>query len=335
MPTIAISTEAEWLAARESNIGGSEVAALFCRWRAAEDGETLTLHAYEEPPEDARCLGSCSPYSTPHALWLAKAGQIMPKDFNPSERMLAGTHLEPAIAAWAQATWGWKLRKVRRYHRHPAVRGWGASVDYEEVSIGRAPVEIKNIDGLVAARSWVIEGDEILDAPLHVQLQLQHYIGARGAEGGWLVACIGGNRLARGYFPVHVRTQARIAEAIGAFWAGVAAGAPPHHAVDADAVCEQFASGGGAPLDLSTDDGIDALLRRYLRWRQHCESVQATVDNLKARICARLGDSAKAITAAHRISWPVINRAEKAIPAKVQPAKSYRGGLTIAALKGL
>jgi predicted phage-related endonuclease len=331
MSHVAVNNEAEWLSIRESNIGGSEISALFSTWIV--DGVSHVFHAYEAIPENAYYAGSCSPYSNAYKLYLNKAGLLMPEDFG-SERMDAGTYLEPAIAEWAKHKWDMKLRKVRRYHLHPEVKGWGASVDYEVHGPGMDPVEIKNVDGLVAMRQWVIEGDEVVNTPLHITLQLQHYIAARSAARGWIVAAIGGNQLVRGEVKPHAPTIARITEAIEAFWKGVAEQRPPERCAEMDTVAEEFAFGGSeGVIDLSTAYDLDTLARRYKRTKRHADFIEKHMENLKARIAMRVGGHSKAKLPSFKITWPVIEREEKMIPARLQAAKTYRGGFTITANK--
>ena len=331
MPSVAVSTEAEWLAVREDNIGGSEAAGLFANW--VVDGEARVYHAYEAIPENAYYAGSCSPYTNAYKLYLAKTGQLMPEDFN-SERMQAGNFLEPAIAEWARSKWDMRLRKVRRYHLHPDVKGWGASVDYEVHAPGMDPVEIKNVDGLIAKRDWVIEGDEVVSTPLHIALQIQHYIAARSSERGWIVANIGGNKLVRGEVKRHEPTIERIGAAIAAFWAGIAEGRPPERFAEFEDVAEEFAYGGSDNfVDLSTDHDLDALARRYKRVQKHMDFIETYQSNIKARIAMRIGGHSKAKLPSFKVSWPVITREEKMIPARLQAAKTFRGGFTLTANK--
>jgi predicted phage-related endonuclease len=334
MPTLKINDEAHWLTVRDQHIGGSDVAALFNRWRLPT-GETVVLHAYEAVPEGALPIGSCSPYTTAYRLYLERSGILMPEGWNSSERMDAGTHLEPAIAAWSEAKYKWKLRKVRRYHQHPTVEGWGASVDFEVHGPGMDPVEIKNVDGLIARNNWVIDDEEVIGAPLHIALQLQHYIGAREAGRGWIVACVGGNELVRGMFQRHEATQERIAEAVSAFWAGVRAGIPPIETADYDAVSDELAYGNKtyAPADLTGDVEASALAKRYLRLKAHGEFIEKVKDAAKAKLALKIGLSTKAVGHDFKVTWPVIEREAKLIPAREQAAKTYRGGFTVTAVE--
>lgn len=330
MSHVAINNEAEWLSIREMNIGGSEAAALFSNWIV--DGQSHVYHAYEAIPEAAYYAGSCSPYSNAYKLFLNKTGQIMPEDFS-SERMVAGTFLEPAIAEWARAKFGMKLRKVRRYHLHPEIQGWGASVDYEVHGPGMAPVEIKNVDGIVAKREWVIDGDEVISTPLHIALQIQHYIAARSAERGWIIANIGGNHLVRGEVKRHEPTIQRLAEAIPAFWAGVNASLPPERCAEFEDVAEEFSFGGGEFADLSKNDTAGNLARRLKRIQRHQKFIDKHEGNLKGRLGALIGGASRAQLPGFKVSWPVITREEKMIPARMQEKKIYRGGFTLTANK--
>lgn len=329
MTTITITDEAHWLSVRDMHVGGSDVAALFNRW-ILPDRSVQVYHAYESVPEGALPLGSCSPYKTAYRLFLERTGQLMPDEFKANERMDAGTFLEPAIAAWAMKKWDWKLRSVRRYHVHPRIEGWGASVDYEVVAKGMAPVEIKNVDGLIARDNWVIEGDDVIGCPLHIMLQLQHYIGAREAAGGWIVANIGGNHLTRGHFEMHVPTQARIAEAILAFWQGVKENRPPLETADYDSASDQFAFGDkGVVKDLTDDPDAKTLAKRLERWKAHEKFTTGVVDSLKAKMAIKLGDATKGLGDGFSVTWPAVTVKEKIVPEKVQPERNYRGGMTV------
>lgn len=334
MPTLQIKDEAHWLSIRDQHIGGSDIAALFNRW-LLPDRRVVVLHAYEPVPAGAEPLGSISPYTTAYRMFLERTGRLMPKDWNPNERMQAGTHLEPAIAEWAKAKFDWRIRKVRRYHQHPVVAGWGASVDFEVHGPGMEPVEIKNVDGLIFKRSWVAENGEVIGAPLHIQLQLQHYIGAREAQAGWTVVCVGGNELMRGRFERHDPTQERIAEAVTAFWQGVAEDRAPVETADYDAVSDELAYGDKslAPTDLSGDPEATVLARRLDRLKRHADFVDGSLSKVKAQLALKVGDATRAVGDGFKVTWPVVERKAKTIPAREQAAATYRGGFSVTILE--
>lgn len=324
----AVPDEATWLALREKNIGGSEVASLFYRWRHT-DGSEAVYHMYEAPPAGSQLLGCLNPYLTGYRLWQQKAGRLMPEDLANVERVQAGNFLEPALAQWAGRKWDWKLRKVRRYCTHRDVEGWGASLDYEVHENGLPPVEIKNVDGVVFRDQWVIDGDEILMPPLHYVLQIQHQIGAVGADHGWVVCCVGGNRLVRGRIERHEGTQTKIADAIREFWRGVKTGVEPTWIADFETVADEYRYGGSESVDLTGDAELPAICKAYLEEKRKLDEQEVVVDNLKAKIAAALGEASKGRTVGFNVSWPLISRPEKVIPERVQAALTYRGGLTV------
>jgi predicted phage-related endonuclease len=331
MPALAFKSEAEWLTIREAHVGGSEIASLFYTWQGPA-GDARVLHLFETPPEGYTLVGCCSPFKTGFRLWMEKAGRVEPDPLDEHERIQAGIFLEPAVAAWAKERWSWtKLRKVRRYLTHAAIPGWGSSLDYELNEDGRPPVELKNVDGGSFRRNWTCEGQDIVGLPLNYALQVQAQIGVSGATHGWIVACIGGNQLRRGRIERHEPTQQRIAHAIMAFWHAVHGGQEPTHVADYESVAELHRYGDKAlpATDLGDDPDFRRDCSRYLRLKAHADKVDVAISNLKGRIAQRLGDATRATSTSYRVSWPVITRAAKQVPARWQEESTYRGALLI------
>lgn len=328
MGSIAVKNEAEWLTLRDSHVGGSEIAALFYEWRLPT-GESRIFQMFEHPPEGSVCLGCLNPFKTGYRLWLEKSGRLMPEDLSSNDRVQAGVFLEPAIAEWASTKWEWKLRKVRRYLVHPSVTGWGASCDFESHEEGMPAVEIKNVDGAAFREKWSVEGEHIVMPPLTYALQLQHQIGAKGADHGWIVACVGGNQLFRGRINIHEKTQDRIRSAVTDFWKSIKANVEPTWVADFDSVAKSRLSPIDDALDLTDDAELPDLCQKYLEIKQSADDLDQQLSLVKGQIGAKIGDSTKAKSIGYKLTWPVINRPEKIIPAKVQNALTYRGALTI------
>lgn len=332
MASFQFETEAEWLSIRDAFVGGSEVAALFYRWRLP-DGTESFHHLYETPPVDGVPVGSASPYKTPMRLWAEKSTLLIPEDIS-GERIMAGRHLESAMADWAREKWSWGIRKVRRYLTHDGVDGWGASLDYEVREKGKSgsPVEFKNVDKPIFDMEWSANKDEILAPPLHIILQVQAQIGVVGpkCEGGYIVACVGGNRLLRGFIPRHDAVQARIAEAVLAFWRGVYAGEKPGAVADYATVadCYAYAPQSAEPVDLTADPAFDALCREFLERATAAEEANTRLDNLKAALALKLEYASKARAAGYRVSWPIIHQ-EPRLVSYALDARQYRGALRV------
>lgn len=334
MGAVAIGSDAEWHQCREANVGGSEIASLFYSW-ALPDGTEVNRHMFEPVPEGATVLDCLSPYRTGYRLWQEKAGRLMPDSLDEVERIQAGLFMEPAIAAWANNRWpDFNLRKVRRYITHETVEGWGVSLDYEAHGPGMPPVELKNVDGLVFRDQWGGRDDD-LTPPLHINLQLQSQIGAKGSALGWFVASVGGNRLMRCRVERHEPTQVRIADAITAFWRSVRAGVSPDWLCDFETVRKLHAEGREvnppAGLEIS-DQGFAAEAEEFLAAQQQFRAAEDRLDQAKAAVALRLGEATRAYGAGYRVTWPVVKREAKLIPAKQQHAATWRGALTVKAV---
>lgn len=333
--SVAVPDEAAWHAVREAHIGGSEIASLFYRW-LTPDGDEAVRHMFEEVPEDWHLLGCLSPFKTGYRLWQEKAGQLMPDSFDENERIQAGIHLEPAMAEWSKQKWEWPLRKVHRYLVHDDVDGWGASLDYELHGDGlsRVPVEFKNVDFVFFRDKWMVEDGEIVMPPMNYLLQVQHQIGAAGTDHGWIVACVGGNKLHRGRIDRHEASQQKIAEAIRCFWTAVRVGTSPSRVADMETVSKLLADGeSGKLVDLTENERFSVLCAQYTRLKRHLSRMEVRESNLKGRLGELFGDATKAKGSRFRASWPSITRAEKVIPARTQAALTYRGALTITKLE--
>lgn len=211
MSNIPLSERAKW-------VGGSESAALF----------------------------GLSPYTTRFELWHQKAGNIEPHDLGGDSRVNAGKFLEPSIANWANHEWHWPIINVEEYYRHLQVARMGCSLDFQTVD-GLEPVEIKNVDNLIFRDGpWETEGDTILQAPIYFLIQVQHEIACSplAPSRGWLVVCVGGNRLFRMEVPRHEVTIQRIEREVSDFWASIEANEPPAPDFEADADTIRLLYGG-------------------------------------------------------------------------------------------
>jgi predicted phage-related endonuclease len=168
------------------------------------------------------CLFGCG-RKTPFELFLEKTGQVQADDLSGLDWIEGGIFLEPGIARWYAHKTGNRVQKVHRYTKHPKIKGWGANLDYEIIghARGAAPLEIKNVNFFIHKRMWSQGEDEEGDggeAPLHIELQLQHQIGATGRNWGAIAACVGGSQLRFIERDRHQPTIDLIGEKIEEFW---------------------------------------------------------------------------------------------------------------------
>jgi len=162
---IEIESEKQWLAERAKDVTSTEVSALF----------------------------GLSPYLTEFELFHQKRDSVTVK-FEPNERMKWGNRLESAIAHGAAEDMGWDIAKFNVYMRDQAAR-IGSSFDFEIKSSANGPgiLEVKNVDWVQYQKSWIDDGNGNIEAPEHIELQVQHQMEI--ADYNWcaIVALVGGN----------------------------------------------------------------------------------------------------------------------------------------------
>lgn len=200
MPNVAIINNDDWHAQRAQNIGASEVAALF----------------------------GLSPYTTKFTLWHQKAGKLLTPDFD-SERIKWGNRLESAIAQGIAEDNTWTIRKVHRYITHPVIQGMGASLDYEIVNHpdGAGCFEIKNISYEAWKSRWQVNEDGSIEAPIDIELQLQHQLAVTNREWGAIGFLVSGNEARTVVRKRHEPTIQKIEAAVKEFWESIEKGEVP------------------------------------------------------------------------------------------------------------
>jgi len=255
--------QAERVETRRKHIGSSEVAALF----------------------------GLDPRKTLFELWHQKAGNLPDEDPLDSERVFWGTVLEPAISQGIAEREGWKVRKVRRYIAHPGVAGLGASLDYEIYGHprGAAPLEIKNVDWLVA-KDWP---DGL--PPLRFELQVQHQLACLPSR-AWaaLGVLIGGNSLKVFQYERHPAAIAKIERAVADFWDSIADRRPPEPDFERDLhVLETLydKADAGSVKDLRGNPRLAELCARYERARGDEANAERRKRQIKAAIMALIQET--------------------------------------------
>lgn len=268
MTNIAVSERRNWL-------GASEVAALF----------------------------NLSPYVTRFELYHLKSGNIPGDNLDSVERIQAGQFLEPSIAAWASHKWDWPIKNKVEYLTHPTVERMGCSLDFETED--GEPVEVKNVDGLIFRNGdWACEGDMIIDAPAHFLLQVQHQLACLpGKERGWLVVCVGGNKLYRMEVPRHDNVINKIEAEVKEFWHIVDAKQEPEpdFNTDADVISKLYYGEGGEVIDLRDDDRAQDLCAEYLAAHQAEKEASARKKAALAEMKMKMTDARCAMVGHYKV----------------------------------
>jgi len=181
-----------WHDLRSKNIGGSEVAALF---------------------------GEC-PYMSYFQLWHIKRGNLDPANLDDDERVQAGRFQEPAAIEWANWKWNLDFYRPEIYLEHAEIKGMACTPDAYSKDDPLTMAQIKIVDGrrFNLENGWQYDGDEILKAPLHILLQIQHELEVSQRKISYLIVMVGGNRLFRMICTYDHEIGAILRKKVAAFW---------------------------------------------------------------------------------------------------------------------
>lgn len=266
---IPFTTEAAWLEARKQDVTSTESAALF----------------------------GLSPYMTHFDLWHRKRSGLVPA-FKTNERMLWGNRLEAAIAHGIADEQGWEIKPMKDYLRDPDLC-LGSSFDFVIISMGEpVHLEIKNVDYLAFRDGWIEHEDGDVEAPEHIEMQVQHQMAVSGFKKSIIGAFVGGNR----YVLIERDRDNAVIAAIRAkvqqFWDTVEAGQEPSPVMpgDADVLIRlnQYAKPGKI-LDAATDENISMLVTQYKRAAADAKDAEDDKNVAKALLMTAIGDAEKVL----------------------------------------
>lgn len=277
--------------------------------KPANQDEWLRLRARDITSTEVAALFGFSPYVTPFELWhRKKESQVV--EIEPNERMKWGTRLQNAIAAGIAEDQKWAVCPRLEYERLPDLR-LGASFDFTIVGKGSEPfglLEVKNVDALIAREGWIVEDDE-LEAPPHIELQVQHQLLVSGLSYAYIGALIGGNRT------VLIRRQAdqdvfdSILNRAEDFWKSVDQGMEPKPDFKKDAafIVKLYQSvKPGKVVDVSEDKEIAELVAEFKHAKDVRDEAEKAREAVKAQLMVRIGDAEKAIGKGWSISASTI-----------------------------
>jgi predicted phage-related endonuclease len=173
--------------------------------------EWLDLRLEHVSSTESSALFGLSPYTTAFELAVMKKTRDR-TEYMQSERMQWGTRLQRAIAEGIGEDYGVKVRSVSGYASKAPEVQIGASFDFEIVGIGAIAgfpgdkilqqmwekhgpgvLEIKNVDAWIFKQQWS-ETNEQVEAPAHIELQVQHQLECIEHEWAAIGVLVGGNR---------------------------------------------------------------------------------------------------------------------------------------------
>lgn len=269
----------------------------------------LALRVPDLTSTDVAALFGLSPYKTRFELFWEKknAERVVIAD---NDRMRWGRRLESVVAAGIAEDQGWSVRPMKEYVRLPEVR-LGSSFDFR-IQNGQGGkdddadhiLEIKTVDFLAFRDGWTIDQD-FIEAPPHIELQVQHQMLVSGLRRAYIGVMIGGNRIEVIQRDADDAVHAGILSEAAKFWQTVADGRAPDPVMpdDADALIRlnSFAEPGKL-IDLRGDASLSDMLADYARLGTAAKAIDENRKVLKADLLQRIGDAEKVLTDAGKIS---------------------------------
>lgn len=264
----------------------------------------LSLRVQDLTSTEVSALFGLSPYLTEFELWHRKAGRVH-VPIKENERMKWGSRLEASIAQGAAEDHGWKISHMEAYMRIPELR-LGSSFDYriDESEHGKGLLEIKNVDAIQFARNWIERDDGSLEAPEHIELQVQHQLEVADVDYAYLVALVGGNTTKVAFRKRDRQIAAMVRAKAQQFWASIDSNTPPKPDFKADSgfITKQLRGHATEGLVVQADVGLDQLLQRYRALQAAVANAEKEVEAVKAEILMLIGDASKVIAPSGTLS---------------------------------
>lgn len=270
MQIIHPTSEQHWLELRTQDITSTEISALF----------------------------GISPYTTAFELWHRKKNKEYVK-FEGNERMEWGIALQDTIAKKIAEKNSWTIRRMDEYMRDETLR-IGSSFDFGV--FGNGLLEIKNVDGLVFHNDWSEE-----EAPLHIEIQVQHQMLVSGVDVCHIGCLVGGNRLVLIKRTPDLKVQTAIKYAVEKFWKSIDENIEPkpNMEVDADFVSKLYNYAEPGKV-INVDDSIKQMALQYKNLGEYIKNTEASRDAIKAQILMLIGNAEKAIGEGFSISATMV-----------------------------
>lgn len=285
----------------------------------------LQMKAGDVSSTEISALFGISPYSTEYELWHRKKDGLI-VEIDDNERMRWGRRLESAIANGIAEDKGWKIFNLDKYARDSELKA-GSSFDFG-IDIGQGEfelLEIKNVDALQFREGWVVDGND-LEAPPHIEIQVQHQLMVSRAKRAYIGALIGGNTVKLIRRERDENTISAIKNKLNLFWESIEESAPPppNFEVDAEFISKLYGySEPNKVMNLQGDVAIISMATRYKELGEQGKRVDAERDGIKAQILMRLGDCEKGLGDGFTISAGTVGPSEIEAYTR-KPYRSFR-----------
>lgn len=260
---------------------------------------------------DISCLFNLNPYQTEFELW-HRVQSDEPVTIESNERMEWGNALEAAIAKEVGRRNNWQVEPEKNYWQLTNSR-LGSSFDYfiappnsdsqNGSKVYTTILEIKNVDSMAFSKNWQ-EDDDDIQAPPHIELQVQFQMMISGMSQAYIAALVGGNQLKltkprQANLKLHEIMLAKCEK----FWQSVIKKQPPKIDYERDSEflisLYDFAEPNKV---IEGDEFLDAYVHGYNTASQAIKEFEAQKEMFKAKILEHIKDAEKVKGASYTIS---------------------------------
>lgn len=272
--------------------------------------EWLALKAITGTSTEAAALFNLSPYLTYYEMWHRKKEAAI-VEIEASNLMKLGTALEDAIATHAASESLWKTRKMKEFITIPSER-IGSSFDHcilDDDGNDQAILEIKNVNNIAFKQGWLIDDSGEIEAPVHIELQVQQQMQVSGIHKCYIAALVGGYDLKILYREYDEDIGKKISDAWKKFWQSIdEKKAPdPDFERDADYIQSLHKSViNGTTLDARGNDHINALIFKYKDSAATAKKAEELKQAAKAELLTMIGAHEKVFGDGWKISAGMI-----------------------------
>lgn len=298
----------------------------------ASEEEWLKLRVKDVTSTESSALFGVCPYTTEFELWHQKKNaQVVAYEENAFT--LWGKRLQDAIAYGVAQDNGWTIRKMGEYIRDPELR-MGASFDFsiedvsdgelnhvkkngtavfDKISVGVGLLEIKNVFGMIFKDQWLEDEDGNLEAPPHIEIQVQHQLAVTGRSFAYIAALVSGNKIELIKRTPDALIIKAIRDRIVDFWYKIANNTPPKpdYAKDSEFIASLFGyAEPGKIFDARGNEDFSLLIEKYRELGESEKACKETRATIKARLLQEIQDCEKVIGDGYTISAGTVGPAE-------------------------
>jgi len=271
---------------------------------------------------ESPALFGLSPYKSALELWHEKKDKAL-SVIKENERMHWGDILEKSIGLDICDKKNWKCEHMENViYLNPKNIYMGSSFDFfvKDDEKGKGILEIKNVDKYVYYDSWSES-----EAPLHIEMQLQHQLEVADFDWGCIGALIGGNELKLYFRERDKKVGDKISNKINDFYDTITLDWPPEPDFnkDSDFIISKFSvSNPESKMDYSDDKEFESLCEEYKKISREEKVYADEKKSIKAQILLRMQETEKVTCNRFSISAKTISG--KTISYEKQPYRDFR-----------